>query len=69
MKCRMDVHCKNAQAVAEFLSTHPRVKSTHYPGLVSHPDHLVAKNQMKAFGGMLAMDVDGTIAQAKKVAE
>ncbi|MDR3690567.1 MAG: PLP-dependent aspartate aminotransferase family protein [Fimbriimonas sp.] len=69
MKCRMDVHCKNAQAVAEFLDAHPRVKTSHYPGLLTHPDHQVARRQMRAFGGMLAFDVDGTVAQARKVAE
>ena len=69
MACRMDVHCKNAQAVAEFLNAHPRVKATHYPGLPNHPDHEVAKKQMKSFGGMLAFDVDGTVAQARKVCE
>ncbi len=69
ISCRMDVHCKNAQAVAEFLHSHPRVKQTHYPGLVTHPDHEVAKRQMTAFGGMLAFDVNGTVAQARKVCE
>jgi len=69
MKCRMDVHCRNAQAVAEFLDAHPRVKHAHYPGLVTHPDHQVAKRQMSGFGGMLAYEVDGTVAQARKACE
>jgi cystathionine beta-lyase/cystathionine gamma-synthase len=67
--CRMKAHCENAQAVAEFLDAHPRVKVVHYPGLATHPDYLVAKKQMKAFGGMLAFEVDGTEAQARKVCE
>ncbi len=69
ISCRMDVHCKNAQAVAEFLESHPRVSKVHYPGLPNHPDHAVAKRQMKAFGGMLAYEVDGTVAQARKACE
>ncbi len=67
--CRMKAHCENAQAVAEFLAEHPRVRATHYPGLPTHPDHLTAKKQMKAFGGMMAFDVNGTIAESRKVAE
>jgi cystathionine beta-lyase/cystathionine gamma-synthase len=69
MACRMKTHCTNAQAVAEFLEAHPRVAKVHYPGLPTHPDHQVAKRQMSAFGGMLAYEVDGTVAQARKAAE
>ena len=69
LSCRMKTHCTNAQAVAEFLADHPRVKHVHYPGLATHPDHAVARKQMTAFGGMLAFDVDGTTAQARKVCE
>lgn len=69
LACRMKQHCENAQAVAEFLDQHPRVKAVHYPGLPNHPDHATAKKQMSGFGGMLAFDVDGTTEQARKVAE
>ncbi len=69
LSCRMKAHCQNAQVIAEFLETHPRVRLVHYPGLITHPDHQVAKQQMKAFGGMLAFDVDGTVEQARRVAE
>ena len=67
--CRMKAHCENAQAVAEFLSEHPKVKATHYPGLPTHPDHQVAKRQMSGFGGMMAFDVAGPVENARKVAE
>jgi cystathionine beta-lyase/cystathionine gamma-synthase len=67
--CRMKAHCSNAQAVAEFLAAHPRVSRVHYPGLVTHPDHLVAKKQMSGFGGMLAYEVDGTVKEARKACE
>ena len=65
---RMRAHCENALAVAEFLDQHPRVKKVHYPGLMTHPDHQLAKRQMKAFGGMVAVEFE-TPEQAKKVAE
>lgn len=67
--CRMEQHCRNAQAVAEFLSSHPKVARVHYPGLLEHPDHQVAKRQMKGgFGGMLALELH-SIEAARKVAE
>lgn len=65
---RMRAHCENALAVAEFLETQPKVKRVHYPGLLSHPDHQLAKRQMRAFGGMLAVDFESE-AVARKVAE
>jgi cystathionine beta-lyase/cystathionine gamma-synthase len=65
----MERHCNNAQAVAEFLDHHPKVTKVHYPGLTSHPDHHIAKKQMKGFGGMLAFEVAGSEADARKVAE
>jgi cystathionine beta-lyase/cystathionine gamma-synthase len=67
--CRMEKHCRNAQAVAEFLAGHPKVAKVHYPGLPTHPDHEVAKKQMRAFGGMLAFEVAGPVENAKKVCE
>lgn len=53
---RMEQHQRNALAVARFLKTHPKVKSIHYPGLESHPNHAVAKKQMNGFGGMLSVE-------------
>lgn len=69
LSCRMKAHCSNAQAVAEFLAGHPRVARVHYPGLPTHPDHETAKKQMRGFGGMLAFEVAGSAADARKFAE
>lgn len=66
--CRMEKHCTNTQAVAEFLSSHPNVKAVHYPGLPDHPDHEVAKRQMSGFGGMVSCEFE-TVEEAKWVAE
>lgn len=52
---RMDRHCANAQAVAEFLESRPEVKQVLYPGLKSHPGHDTAARQMRGFGGMLSV--------------
>ena len=51
---RMQRHCENGNAVAEFLSNHPKVADVYYPGLASHPGHEIAKKQMKDFGGMVS---------------
>ncbi|MFT6699571.1 MAG: cystathionine beta-lyase, partial [Porticoccaceae bacterium] len=49
---RMQRHCENASIVANFLENHPKVGTVYYPGLEDHPDHEVAKKQMKDFGGV-----------------
>lgn len=51
---RMDRHCENAEKVTEFLVSHPAVDKVNYPGLKKHPNHEVAKKQMKRFGGMVS---------------
>jgi cystathionine beta-lyase/cystathionine gamma-synthase len=56
---RVQRHCENAQKVAEFLSYHPKVDKVYYPGLPSHPNHTVAKKQMRGFGGMLSFTLNG----------
>jgi cystathionine gamma-synthase len=61
---RMDKHCTNAQAVAEFLDAHPGVKQVYYPGLLDHPGHELAKKQMSGFGGIVSLRF-ATGAQAK----
>jgi methionine-gamma-lyase len=61
---RMEKHCSNAQAIAEALQDHPAVKTVHYPGLPGHPGHEVAKRQMKAFGGMVSIELHGGQAAA-----
>jgi cystathionine beta-lyase/cystathionine gamma-synthase len=54
---RMQQHNANGLALAEFLSAHPKVKRVYYPGLPDHPQHELAKRQMRGFGGMLAFDL------------
>ncbi|HVH54815.1 MAG TPA: cystathionine gamma-synthase [Vicinamibacterales bacterium] len=55
---RMAQHSANGQALAEFLESHPRVTKVIYPGLPSHPQHDLAKRQMKGFGGMLSFELE-----------
>jgi cystathionine gamma-synthase len=52
---RMRRHCENAQAVAGYLSEHPRVQQVLYPGLPAHPGHAIAARQMRNFGGMVSI--------------
>ena len=59
LSCRMRTHCENAQALAEHLSTNPKVERVHYPGLTSDPGHEVATSQMNGFGGMLSVILPG----------
>ncbi|PAT13711.1 cystathionine gamma-synthase [Corynebacterium hadale] len=61
---RMDRHCDNAEAVADFLQRQDCVAKVHYPGLASHPNHEVAKRQMTRFGGMVSVEFQ-TEEQAK----
>jgi cystathionine beta-lyase/cystathionine gamma-synthase len=63
---RMAQHNANGLAIAEFLSTHPNVTKVLYPGLPSHPQHDLAKRQMRGFGGMVSFDV-GTFEAARRV--
>ena len=57
---RMERHCSNALAVAQFLEKHPAVARVNYPGLASHPDHELSKRQLKnGFGGMLSFELRG----------
>jgi cystathionine gamma-lyase len=57
---RMRQHCENAKVVADFLAGHPLVRHVYYPGLASHPDHALAKRQMRDFGGMVSFAFEGT---------
>lgn len=66
MGLRVERQCDNAQTVAEFLEKHPKVAAVHYPGLRSHPDHALAKRQMKGFGSMLAFDLKGGLPAARR---
>jgi cystathionine gamma-synthase len=64
---RMERHCANAAAVAEFLAGHPAVAAVLYPGLASHPGHDLAAKQMSGFGGMVSFTLAGGEAAAKAV--
>src|SRR3546814_392810 len=66
---RMKAHCENAQALAEFLQTHPAIAEVIYPGLESHPHHELAKRQMDGFGGMLSIVLKGGVDAAKRFCE
>ena len=57
LSLRVEKHCANALAVAKYLQAHPAIKEVHYLGLKDHPDHALAKKQMKNFGGVLAFDL------------
>ncbi len=52
---RMERHCENGKKVAEFLKTHPKVEKVYWPGFTDHPNHDVAKKQMRGFGGMISI--------------
>jgi len=54
---RMARHNSNAQALAEFLDAHPKVARDHYPGLPTHPEHALARRQMRGFGGLIAVEL------------
>jgi cystathionine gamma-synthase len=66
---RMDRHQENAARIAEFLGTHADVERVWYPGLVSHPNHLVAAKQMSGFGGMVSVELVGGRAHAQQFVE
>jgi cystathionine gamma-synthase len=65
---RMERHSANGQAVAEWLAEHPKVSRVYYPGLATHPQHELAKRQMRSFGGMLSFELRGGEAAAKRMA-
>lgn len=60
LSMRMERHCANALKTAQFLESHPKVARVIYPGLESHPNHSLAKKQMKAFGGMIGFELETT---------
>ena len=55
---RMERHNQNAMKIAEYLQSHPKVKRVFYPGLETHPQHSIAKKQMRGFGGMVSFEVE-----------
>lgn len=66
---RMERHCYNAQKLAFWLESHPKVARVIYPGLKSHPQHELAKRQMKDFGGMISVELRGNLRDTIKVLE
>jgi cystathionine gamma-synthase len=69
LSVRMERHCKNAQAIAEYLDGHPAIEQVFYPGLPGHPGHELAAKQMSGFGGMISVAFAGGAAAARLFAE
>ncbi|MBV8551061.1 MAG: cystathionine gamma-synthase [Acidobacteriaceae bacterium] len=66
---RMTRHCSNAQHLAEWLQDHASIERVMYPGLPSHPQHKIARRQMEAFGGMIAVVLRGDLAYTRRFLE
>jgi cystathionine gamma-lyase len=66
---RMERHCSNALALAQWLEQQPQVARVHYPGLESHPQHALAKQQMRGFGGMISLDLRADLAGTRRFLE
>lgn len=64
---RMDRHSHNAMQVSRFLESHPLIERVYYPGLPSHPQHQLAKQQMTGFGGLIAFEVKGGLESGKRM--
>ena len=56
---RMQRHCENGEKIAHFLATHPKIEKVYWPGFTTHPNHEVAKTQMRGFGGMISFTLKG----------
>lgn len=66
---RMERHCFNGKQIAEFLKTHPKIEKVYWPGFSDHPNHSIAKKQMRDFGGMISFVLkDNSIENTFKVA-
>jgi len=61
---RMRQHCQSSMEIAEYLAAHPKVDEVYYPGLASHPQHELAKQQMNGFGGMVSATLKGGLSEA-----
>jgi cystathionine beta-lyase/cystathionine gamma-synthase len=64
---RMEQHQRNALAIAHFLQSHPKVKKVYYPGLPDHPQHAIAKKQMRGFGGMISVEFNLPLEKTKEL--
>lgn len=61
---RMERHCSNGKQIAHYLKTHPKIEKVYWPGFEDHPNHAIAKKQMKDFGGMVSFVFKGTTEEA-----
>lgn len=66
---RMERHCENALELANWLEKQPQIARVHYPGLPNHPQHALAKEQMKYFGGMISIELKGSIEDSTRMLE
>ncbi len=66
---RMQRHCENGEAIAKYLEAHPKIEKVYWPGFETHPNHKVAKAQMKGFGGMISFVPKGNYDDAIKIVE
>lgn len=67
---RMERHCSNGKVIAEFLKQHPKVGQVYWPGFADHPNHAIAKKQMRHFGGMLSFTLkNDNVEKAKTLME
>jgi cystathionine gamma-lyase len=66
---RMARHCASALEIAAWLERHPKVRRVFYPGLASHPRHALARKQMHGFGGMISLELAGSLADARRFLE
>jgi cystathionine gamma-lyase len=69
LQLRMQRHNQNAIEIAEFLNQHPKINKVIYPGLKSHPQHQLAKQQTSGFGGIVSFEIKGTISEATNFLE
>jgi cystathionine gamma-lyase/cystathionine beta-lyase len=65
---RMQRHCENGEKIAHFLRSHPKVEKVYWPGFEEHPNHHIAKKQMRGFGGMISFVVKGDVNETFRIA-
>src|SRR5690606_1047209 len=66
---RMKAHCENGEKVAHYLKNHPKIDKIYWPGFEDHPNHEIAKKQMKGFGGMVSITLKGAdLAETYRIA-
>ena len=64
---RVEKQCENATEAAKFLNEHPKVQRVHFPGLSSHPQHAIAKEEMSGFGAMISFELKGGLSAGKQL--